>query len=152
MEHCVMARTCFCRGALVIALVGLSAGCGPLLPDESRPAAGTEESSQPGGAVPMQGPHGTPSAAEAKEALLAVLRSGGLRDLSSVSPDKLSRQAEEPVGDGTWQWGPFTIVLSTKSYRYTIHYGPGPIPKCALEFEGKLESRHGRWIAAATIP
>ena len=113
-----MAKARFCRGALVIALVGLSAGCGPLLPDESWPAAGTEVNSQPGGAVPMQGPHGTPSMSEAKEALLAVLRSGGMRDLSSVTPDKLSRQAEEPVGDGTWQWGPFSIDLSTKTYSY----------------------------------
>jgi hypothetical protein len=147
-----MAKTCFCRGALVIALVGLSAGCGPLLPDDIQPAAGTEETSQPGGAVPVQGPHATPSVSEAKEALLAVLRSDGLRDLSFVSPDKLGRQAEEPAGNGTWHWGPFNIDLSTKTYRYTILYGPGPIHKCALEFGGRFESRQGRWIATPTIP
>jgi hypothetical protein len=147
-----MAKTCFCRGALVIALVSLSAGCGPLLPDDTQPAAGTQETSQEGGAGPMQGPHGTPSVSEAKEALLAVLRSGGLRDLSFVSPDKLGRQAEEPVGDGTWQWGPFSIDLSAKTYRYTIQYGPGPIHKCALEYWGRFESRQGRWIATPTGP
>lgn len=147
-----MARSRFYRGALLIALVGVSAGCGRLFPDESQPEAGTEETSQQGWAVPMQAAHATPSVSEAKEALLAVLRSGEMRDLSSVSPDKLSRQAEEPVGDGTWHWGPFSIDLSTKTYRYTNHYGPGPIPKCALEFWGKLESRQGRWIATPTIP
>jgi hypothetical protein len=89
-----------------------------------------------------------PSISEAKEALLALIRSGGARDLR-ISPDELSRRPQWPRGAaGAWSWGPFKIDLPGKTYGYTLFYSP----KCALEISGRFERGQGRWVAIPYEP
>jgi hypothetical protein len=81
---------------------------------------------------------------QAREALLALLRSGRVEDLRQLDQQGLSRQAERPAGPGgTWYWGPFLINLPERSYSYQITYGR----RCALISVGRFEARYGRWIA-----
>jgi hypothetical protein len=89
---------------------------------------------------------GRPTITEAKEALLAALKSKEMADLSWVDPVELIQQAERPAGtDGTLHWGPFRINLRDKTFSYTVVYGPDR--KCAITTAGHFVAKWGRWTA-----
>jgi hypothetical protein len=91
---------------------------------------------------------GRPSIAEAKEALLALLRSNMPPNLR-LDTEVLSRQAETPDGtSGAFSWGPLFIELSAKTYAYWITYSSRSRP-CTWHYQGDFEFRQGHWVALA---
>jgi hypothetical protein len=110
---------------------------------------GATRRARPGVAEPRPGSGERPTIAEAKEALLALLRSNRPPNLR-VDTEELSRQAHKPAATGgTSTWGPILIDLSAKTYAFSVTYAAGSRRPCTWTYQGEFEFQHGRWVALA---
>jgi hypothetical protein len=137
-----MANSKSCHAGLVAWIVFLIAWCDVEHPTARLPHTESAAAASRVERTSEQAPELTPTIVQAKDALLGLLRSRRLLELSSVDPDRLSQRVEGSRADGTWDWGPFTVCLSARTYEYWL-----ASPKCTRNVTGRLESQAGRWVA-----
>jgi hypothetical protein len=126
MSMCCRARTNrFIPGALAVCLLFV----------DSCDSGGL----QPQGALqPQRGL----TAAEAKGALVELLRRDPTAFQRKFNPDDLAKQPVTSQVAGSYRCGEFSIHLTEARYQITVQYG------CIFEYHGSFQFRGGRWLAS----
>jgi hypothetical protein len=72
--------------------------------------------------------------------------------LSKFDADKLIQEADqlEKQSNHLGPWGRFHLVLSERSYAFSVGYGPSS-RVCTCTYRGSFEFQQGRWVALPPV-